>query len=226
MMNKILIVEDDKDMSEIVKSVLTMSKYIVTDITVSYDETIKSIKKNRPEIILMDISLEGYKNGIEIAKILEKHKDINIIYTTAYNDDETINKAIKNNKNCVGYITKPFKSKELINCIKIAFERRKNINFNKDFQYIKKNYFFNKKNLQLFKNDKRINLSNKEKILLNKLVIKNGKTVNFINLEKNLWKNSKKAYLKQLIYKLRKKFNIDIIKYDNAKKGYFLDLKE
>ncbi len=64
---KILIVEDDLLTARIISKMLTNRGFIITDIITKSCEVLDSIIKNSPDIILMDITLEGELDGIEIA---------------------------------------------------------------------------------------------------------------------------------------------------------------
>jgi signal transduction histidine kinase len=69
----------------------------------------------------MDIVIKGDMDGIETAVIINQKFDIPIIYTTAYADDETLQRA--ENTGSYGYLLKPFKQRELHATIKIALSK-------------------------------------------------------------------------------------------------------
>jgi len=90
---KILIVEDDNIIALGIKNDLLKLKYDVTEIVSTGEDAIKSVKKNCPDLILMDIYIKGKIDGVETAQKILKNFDIPIIYLTAYKDKATINKA-------------------------------------------------------------------------------------------------------------------------------------
>lgn len=119
---KILIVEDDIFTARIISKMLTNREFIVTDIVTKSGEVINSIDKNPPDIILMDITLEGELDGIEIAhKIKDKFK-IPIIYLTADSSEETIKRAKITGP--FGYLIKPINEKILVTTIEITLQKQ------------------------------------------------------------------------------------------------------
>lgn len=132
---KILIVEDEKVLAMGLKKKLEKLGFKVTALASSGFEAIESVKKEQPDLVLMDIVLKGDMDGIETAKFIVNLHDIPIIYLTAYADDETLERA---EKTCpYGYILKPYKDNELKANIKMALFKHSSQNENKmDFEDI------------------------------------------------------------------------------------------
>ncbi len=117
-MTNILVVEDNKASGLILKKLLDKSGYNVIDVLESGEEAIKIIKKNKPDLILMDITLAGEIDGIETAERIYQTSNIPFIYITAGTDDLTFERAKKSLP--LNYIVKPFNSKMLNSAIEIA----------------------------------------------------------------------------------------------------------
>lgn len=114
----ILVVEDEGLVANDIKRTLESVGYNVTNTVSTGEKALKEIEENLPDLILMDIVLEGGIDGIETArKVLDKY-DIPIIYLTAYGDSETVRKA-KDTKP-LGYIVKPFQKEGLYSSIEVA----------------------------------------------------------------------------------------------------------
>jgi len=112
----ILLVEDDKINQETIKRFIT-KKYniLVAD---SHNSVMEILADNNVDLILMDISLQGSKNGLEITKELkasEKYKHIPIIAATAHAFERDHQAALE--AGCNDYIAKPFLSAQLLNKI-------------------------------------------------------------------------------------------------------------
>ena len=124
-MNKksILIVEDEKIISHDIKRILMKFGYEVLGIAVSGKEVLAQIKKQKPDLILMDIVLEGDLSGIETAEKIKEHWNIPIIYLTAFADEQTLQRAMITIP--YGYILKPFEEKELYAIVEMAFHKHK-----------------------------------------------------------------------------------------------------
>ncbi|MGO1468820.1 MAG: response regulator transcription factor [Tissierella sp.] len=101
---KIIIVDDDYLVVNSLKTIVQSNKIEV--LAVGYDgfEAISLFKKHRPDLILMDIRMEGL-NGIEATKkILKIDSKAKILLITTFQDDEYISSAL--NLGCKGYILK------------------------------------------------------------------------------------------------------------------------
>lgn len=120
---KILIVEDERIIAESIKRCLSNSGYIVSSIVSSGEEAIVKVKDNRPDLVLIDIVLEGEMDGIEAASHIHTNFDIPVIYLTAYSDEGMLKRAKMTEP--FGYIVKPFKNRELHSTIEMALYKHK-----------------------------------------------------------------------------------------------------
>jgi len=114
-MEKILIVEDEILIANDISQALRSFGYEVMEIVVSGKDAIKFVKSHKPDLILMDIMLEGEMNGIDAALEINEENSIPIIYLTAFSDVKTLRKASESNP--YGYILKPFEERELLSII-------------------------------------------------------------------------------------------------------------
>jgi len=122
MSQKILIVDDEKKIRNILTQILTDEGY-ETQTTSSGEEAIKNADKFKPDLILMDQKMPGI-DGIEaMVKIKEKHPLSTVIIITAYGSIPLAVEAVK--KGAYDYISKPFDNDELLIVIQRALERNK-----------------------------------------------------------------------------------------------------
>ncbi|MDO5022121.1 MAG: response regulator transcription factor [Eubacteriales bacterium] len=115
----IMIVEDDRHISELVRLYLEKEAYEVS----SYErgeDAVEAFKKNPPSLVLLDIMLPGM-DGWEVCKAIRKISTIPIIILSA--KDETFDKVLGLELGADDYITKPFDSKELVARIKAVLRR-------------------------------------------------------------------------------------------------------
>jgi signal transduction histidine kinase len=117
----ILIVEDELLIAKNLSHKLETLGYHIVGIVSSGADAIQRAGEMEPDLILMDIVIKGDIDGIETAVIINQKFDIPIIYTTAYADDETLQRA--ENTGSYGYLLKPFKQRELHATIKIALSK-------------------------------------------------------------------------------------------------------
>jgi signal transduction histidine kinase/DNA-binding response OmpR family regulator len=117
----IVIVEDEIIIAEDLKITLRNLDYKVIGPYSEGQSLIDEIDSLSPDLILMDIMLNGDLSGIETAEIIQQKHDIPIIYVTAYANSKILQQVKKTNP--FGYIVKPFEERELHATIELAFSR-------------------------------------------------------------------------------------------------------
>src|ERR1700733_13483981 len=115
---KILIVEDQFIEANNLKLILKKAGYLVCSIARSVPEALKIIEKENPDLVLLDIQLQGNLTGIDLARIL-KDKNITFVFLSA-NSDKQILDAAKSTKP-YGFLVKPFREKDVLIMLDIAF---------------------------------------------------------------------------------------------------------
>ena len=118
---KILIVEDEMILASDVKYQLEELGYNVVGIVNNGKDAIKLTLETDPDVILMDIVIKGDIDGIETAQQINKLYNIPIIYTTAYFDEEILERAKKTEP--YGYIIKPYQEGQIHTAILMAIHR-------------------------------------------------------------------------------------------------------
>jgi two-component system, response regulator PdtaR len=114
----ILVVEDDINVAAVMEARLESFGYNVCDIARTGLKAIEGQARHRPDLVLMDILLEGDMNGIEAAEQISAKSDVPIIFITCLNDPSVLDKAIQTHP--YGYLVKPYDNAELRSCIEIA----------------------------------------------------------------------------------------------------------
>lgn len=115
---EILIVEDEAVVSMNLEKMLEKLGYVVSDVATSGKEAIEKISEVLPDLVLMDIMLEGDMDGVETAEQVQRRFNIPVVYLTAYSDEKTLERAKITEP--YGYILKPFNERELHSAIEIA----------------------------------------------------------------------------------------------------------
>ncbi len=115
---KILIAEDESIIALDIKVTLEKLGYTVSGVVYNADEVLENVNEKKPDLILMDIQLNGKKSGIELANIIRIDYEIPIIYLTALTDSDTLERAKQTEPS--GYIVKPFNEKSLLSAIEMA----------------------------------------------------------------------------------------------------------
>ncbi|MEQ8468571.1 ATP-binding protein [Coleofasciculus sp. E1-EBD-02] len=120
---KILVVEDERVVALSIQNRLESLGYTVTANVISAEAAIAGIPQNPPDLVLMDIRLKGKIDGIEAAAQMRQQFQLPVVYLTAYNDEETLERAKFTEP--YGYLLKPFESKDLSTTIEVALYKHK-----------------------------------------------------------------------------------------------------
>ncbi|MGX6961677.1 response regulator YycF [Vagococcus xieshaowenii] len=119
-MKKILVVDDEKPISDIVKFNLTKEGY---EVYTAYDgeEALERVEEVEPDLILLDLMLPK-KDGLEVCREVRKNHDMPIIMVTA--KDSEIDKVLGLELGADDYVTKPFSNRELAARVKANLRRQ------------------------------------------------------------------------------------------------------
>lgn len=120
MKKKILIVEDEFVVANDLEIMLEAAGYATTGIAVSVKTAMEEIAKNIPDLVLLDIQLQGTLTGIDLARQL-KTRHIAFVYLSANSDQTTLQKAKATEP--YGFLVKPVRPKDLLVTLDIACYR-------------------------------------------------------------------------------------------------------
>ncbi len=116
---RILIVEDELMIAEVIKNFLLKDNHEIIDIVTTGEESVEIVNKQQPDLVLMDVMLADKMTGVEAAKIMHDRFDTPIIFLTAYADENTLEGAIDSDP--YGYLVKPVREKDVRTAVKMAF---------------------------------------------------------------------------------------------------------
>ncbi len=120
--SSIIIVEDEMITALELKEKLIEAGFKVPAIVSSGEEAINTVAEIRPDLVLMDIVLQGEIDGIQAAQKISS-LDIPVVFLTAYSDKDTLQRAKSTSP--YGYIIKPYPDKELKLTLQTALEKHK-----------------------------------------------------------------------------------------------------
>ena len=115
---RVLIVEDDEIIANLITLMLEKKGYAIAGTTDSGEDAIRKAVELEPDLVLMDINLKGQMDGITAAWYLFQIFHFPIIFLTALCDDNLLEKA--KNAQPYGYILKPFTDRELTSNVELA----------------------------------------------------------------------------------------------------------
>jgi CheY-like chemotaxis protein len=115
---KILVVEDEVIVAEDLRQGLEKLGYTVTGTVGNGAAALKMIAEDPPDLVLMDIQLNGEMDGIHTAGEIRTLMNVPVVYLTAHSDPGTLARAAKTEP--FGFLLKPFEERELFSTIEIA----------------------------------------------------------------------------------------------------------
>ena len=115
---KLLIVEDEPLIAEDIAQWLEKNEFLVSAVVYSKEDAMQQLITNLPDMVLLDINLNGEMSGIEIAEKINTVYNIPFIFITSYSDKQTLEKAKFTEPS--GYIVKPFNEASLYSTLEIA----------------------------------------------------------------------------------------------------------
>ena len=179
-MKKILIIEDESNISDFIKMELEYEGYEAEISEDGKEGLIKALREDY-ELIVLDLMLPGI-SGLEVCRRLKKEKDIPVIMLSA--KDSVMDKVAGLQIGADDYIAKPFAIEELIARIQVIFRRAEKVKSN----IIKfKDLSIQLESRTVMKNEEKINLTNKEYELLILLLNNKGKVVTRDNILNEVW---------------------------------------
>jgi len=114
---KVLIVEDQFIEANNLKHILIKAGYGVCTIARSVAEALRILDEEHPEIVLLDIYLDGQQTGIDLAYLLSE-RNIAYVYLSANTNRQTLT-AVKAT-NPYGFLAKPFRKKDVVIMLEVA----------------------------------------------------------------------------------------------------------
>ncbi len=214
---KILIVEDEKRLAQLLKEAINDSFYKVI-IAKDGTEGLKKYKTFKPDIIITDIMMPKL-DGLDMTiKIKEIDSNIPIIVLSAHSDKEKLLKAIDVGIN--KYFIKPFDPDEVIEHIKklsIKIEKQK-------ISILKDDFIFDNNTFSLHKNELLINLTKREKEFIYLLLKNKNSIVKTQTIKTSLWNEEvNDERLRTFIKRLRIKTSKDLIENISGQ-GYLISV--
>jgi DNA-binding LytR/AlgR family response regulator len=116
---KVLVVEDSALIAEDIAYKLCKHHFEVMEIFDKGEDALEFLKKNEPDLVLLDIKLAGALDGISTGYIIQDKYSFPIIYLSDLADAETLHRAKQTRPS--NYITKPFHEADLVRAIDLAF---------------------------------------------------------------------------------------------------------
>lgn len=181
-MKRILVIEDEKDIQNILKAFLENAEYEVETADDGLD-AINLIQKNNYDLIVLDIMLPKI-NGFTVCEMIRKNSNVPIIILTALTDEESQLKGF--DKLADDYITKPFSMPVLLKHIEAIFRRTNNSNENTSILKYR-NIILNTENYEVYVDNQKVTLTFREYEILKLFLENQGKVFTRDNILNSIW---------------------------------------
>ncbi|MBE7724007.1 MAG: response regulator transcription factor [Enterocloster citroniae] len=187
MSDKILLVDDEKDIVDLIAEVLQQDGFRFIKKAYSGSEALRLCKELNPDIVVLDIMLPDI-NGIEVCKKIREFSICSILFLSSKNDD--IDKIL--GLSCGGddYITKPFSPREIVFRIKAQLRRQQyhmSKQLNEKNMIIVDSLSLDKDSSRIYKAGKEIALTGREFLLLSYLMENANKIISKEHLYEQVW---------------------------------------
>jgi len=115
----VLIVEDEFIIAEDIQRTLLFCGYKVFGVAYSYEQALDLLKQGKPDIVLLDITLDHQRSGLVLGKMLSSELQIPYVYVTSHADAGTLKDARYTHPS--GYLVKPFRREAIVNMIEVVY---------------------------------------------------------------------------------------------------------
>ena len=118
---KILIVENELLTAASMQMTLERAGYAISDSVQSGADALHSVRNNQPDVIIMDIHLDGHMDGISTARAIKKIIPVPLIFITQWQDEDLFRNALEAFPQ--NYLNKPFAGSALIHAVELALQK-------------------------------------------------------------------------------------------------------
>lgn len=116
---KILIVEDEAIIAEDLRDILEHLHYEVTGVATRASEALQSIRQQPPDLLFLDVMLQGELDGIDLAHRLRSEYSIPFVFLTSLSNAATVTRIKEARPH--GYLVKPFEERDIYVALEMAF---------------------------------------------------------------------------------------------------------
>lgn len=118
---RILVVDDERIVNLDIQGALARLGYQVAGQASGGEEALALVARTKPDLVLMDIRLNGAMDGTEAALRIAQTTSVPVVFLTAYSDEETMRRALAAAP--FGYLLKPYEDRELRSVIELALAK-------------------------------------------------------------------------------------------------------
>ncbi len=217
----VLIVEDEHLPATYLCELLEKEGYRIVAVCDTGRGAIEAARKDRPEIVLMDIMLKGTMSGCEAAlRIKSELPETKLIFLTAYIDAEMIFYASE--AGACNYLLKPYNDTQILATLHLASCRAPSHSGRCSLLHLGGEYFYDTRSKKLYAETKELLLSPKKRKLITLLIEAKGAVVPYATLCQAIFDDENRyGALRTLVSRLNHKLGFSLIE-NVAKEGYVI----
>jgi CheY-like chemotaxis protein len=118
-MAKVLVVEDEAVVAVHVCMILQGAGHQTTDVVADGSAALASVARERPDVVLMDMTIQGSLDGVATARLLrQQYPQVKVVFVTAHSDEASRLRAAELRPE--GFLLKPFHDVQLRNMVETA----------------------------------------------------------------------------------------------------------
>lgn len=190
MNNKILLVDDEKDIVDLIEEVLRQDGFLSIQKAYTGMDALKACKEFKPDVIVLDIMLPDI-DGIEVCKKLREFSFCSVLFLSSRNDD--VDKIL--GLSCGGddYVTKPFSPREIVYRIKAQLRRQQyHLTPQSDSNHLLSvgTLKLDKESCRIYKAGQEVRLTGREFLLLSYFMENSDKIISKERLYEQVWEES------------------------------------
>lgn len=197
---KLMVVEDAPIVRMFVESCAVKLGHRIVAAVGESEEALAMLEQVSPDLVLMDVSINGQMDGVELAAKLRNRYHLPVVYLTARHDDQTLARARRTLP--VGYVVKPFTEVDLKAALMVAMDQvgRRRDDLGNGYEYCARTR-------SLFLGGELVPLTSKETSLFSLLYNCCGEVVPYEQINDRVWGKVivGNAAMRALVLRLRKK---------------------
>lgn len=229
---RVLLVEDEDDAREILEFYLD-TVFDEVEVASNGKEGLEKFQNNLNQkklfdVIVTDIRMPELDGLSMLEKITEENEEQKFIIVSAYKDEEYLFRSI--NLNVISYFVKPLVVENIMAILKKVkksiLEKNDSTSIeDNDLIKINETYFYSKDKKLLYDNEEIVNLSKKETLLLDAMIVKKGEIITNEYLKKSVWNDTKTsdATLRTVIKRVKDKVSKDDFIVSKKGMGYLIE---
>jgi len=205
---KILLLEDDFSLNKVISSFLRLKGYFVDSFS-NGDEAVKQLLKAQYDLCVFDINVPCIDGHTALEFIRNEKIHTPVIMMSAMTDVQTIKRSYESG--CDDYLKKPFEIEELL--LRVEYALKHLLPHEEDRVRLGHGYVFDVHKESLYKNDKEVELSIKEQLMLSLFVKNLGNTVTTQMLRDYVWNGEdiEAVSMRTIIHKLKSKLKSGMV---------------